>query len=40
VKKKEKKYVLPKTHDSMYQKIMIERFGVKAVSKIIVGKKA
>ena len=41
---KDKKHVPPRTHDAMYQKIMMERFGIggalKAVSKVLVGKKA
>lgn len=41
---KDKKHVPPRTHDAMYQKIMIERFGIfdtlKTVSKIIIGRKA
>jgi Pyruvate/2-oxoacid:ferredoxin oxidoreductase delta subunit len=44
LKKKDEKHIPPKTHDALYQKIMMERFGVldtlKAVSKILVGKKA
>ncbi|MGA2782413.1 MAG: 4Fe-4S binding protein [Smithella sp.] len=42
--KKEKNYVPPKNQDAMYQKIMVERFGIvgtmKAVSKILTGRKA
>jgi Fe-S-cluster-containing hydrogenase component 2 len=42
--KKEKTYVPAKNQDAMYQKIMVERFGIfgtlKTVSKILVGKKA
>ena len=44
LKKKVKKHVPPKTHDALYQKIMLERFGIvdtlKTVSKILLGKKA
>jgi ferredoxin len=41
---KEKTYIPPKNQDAMYQKIMVERFGIfntlRTVSKILVGKKA
>jgi NAD-dependent dihydropyrimidine dehydrogenase PreA subunit len=42
--KKEKIYVPPKNQDALYQKIMVERFGIvgtmKAVSKVLAGRKA
>jgi Fe-S-cluster-containing dehydrogenase component len=42
--KKEKIYVPPKTHDDMYKKIMVERFGLvntlKTVSRVLTGRKA
>ncbi len=41
---KEKRYVPPRTHDAMYQKILMERLGVmktlKAVSRVVTGRKA
>jgi ferredoxin len=43
MRKKDKPYIPPKTHDDMYKKIMIERFGLvsalKAVSRVLTGSK-
>jgi Na+-translocating ferredoxin:NAD+ oxidoreductase subunit B len=42
--KKEKTYVSPKNQDAMYQKIMVERYGVlgtlKTVARVVTGRKA
>ncbi len=42
--KKDKTHIPPKTHDDMYKKIMIERFGLgstlRTVSKVLTGRKA
>jgi Fe-S-cluster-containing hydrogenase component 2 len=42
--KKVRLHVPPKTHDDMYKKIMIERFGLvstlKSVSRVLTGSKA
>jgi len=42
--KKEKKYVPPKNQDAMYQKIMVERYGLlgtlKTVARVVTGRKA
>jgi ferredoxin len=42
--KKDKTYIPPKTHDDLYKKIMIERFGLvntlKTVSRVLTGRKA
>ena len=42
--KKDKAHIPPKTHDDMYKKIMIERFGLvntlKTVSRVLTGNKA
>jgi ferredoxin len=42
--KKDKTHIPPKTHDDMYKKIMIERFGLvsalKSVSRVLTGSKA
>jgi len=42
--KKDKPYVPPKTHDDIYRKIMIERFGfaktLKTMSRVLTGRKA
>ncbi len=42
--KKDKAHIPPKTHDDMYKKIMIERFGLvnalKSVSRVLTGSKA
>jgi len=41
--KKDKTHIPPKTHDDMYKKIMIERFGLvsalKSVSRVLTGSK-
>jgi Na+-translocating ferredoxin:NAD+ oxidoreductase RNF subunit RnfB len=42
--KKDKTHIPPKTHDDMYKKIMIERFGLvsvlKSVTRVLTGSKA
>jgi Na+-translocating ferredoxin:NAD+ oxidoreductase subunit B len=42
--KKEKRYVPPKNQDAMYQKIMVERYGLlgtmKTVARVLTGRKA
>jgi Fe-S-cluster-containing hydrogenase component 2 len=42
--KKEKSHVPPKNQDAMYQKIMVERYGMlntmKTVSRVLTGRKA
>ncbi|MBN1472736.1 MAG: 4Fe-4S binding protein [Syntrophaceae bacterium] len=44
LKKKVKKHLPPRTHETLYQKVMLERFGIvnalKTVLKILVGRKA